>query len=112
MSDSFVNPSTVAHQAPLSMGVPRQEYWNGFPFSSPGDLPDPGIKPGSPALPVASLPLSHQGTLLYQVKSSHRGELMLRTQLAGFATFLNLLLAGQISEHRRHFWRYNQGFEN
>ena len=37
-------------QGPLSMGFPRQEYWNGLPFSPPGDLPDPGIKPVSPAL--------------------------------------------------------------
>ena len=41
---------TVAHQAPLSMGFSRQEYWNGLPFPSPGDLPDPRIKPMSPAL--------------------------------------------------------------
>ena len=44
---------TVAHQAPLSMGFSRQEYWSGLPFSSPGDLPDPGIEPAtlmSPAL--------------------------------------------------------------
>ena len=41
---------TVACQAPLSMGFSRQEYWSGLPFSSPGDLPDPGIKPRSPAL--------------------------------------------------------------
>ena len=40
----------VACQAPLSMGFSRQEYWNGLPFPSPGDLPDPGIKPRSPAL--------------------------------------------------------------
>ena len=46
----FATPWTVACQAPLSMGFPRQEYWSGFPFSSPGDLPDPGIKPASPAL--------------------------------------------------------------
>ena len=38
------------HQAPLSMGFSRQEYWNGLPFPSPGDLPDPGIEPRSPAL--------------------------------------------------------------
>ena len=38
---------SVACQAPLSMGFPRQEYWSGLPFSSPGDLPDPGIKPTS-----------------------------------------------------------------
>ena len=40
VSNSFVNPWTVAHQAPLSMGFPRQEYWSGLPFPSPGDLPD------------------------------------------------------------------------
>ena len=46
----FVTPWTVAYQAPLSMGFSRQEYWSGLPFPSPGDLPDPGIEPGSPAL--------------------------------------------------------------
>ena len=46
----FATPWTVASQAPLSMGLSRQEYWSGLPFPSPGDLPHPGIKPGSPAL--------------------------------------------------------------
>ena len=46
----FVTPWTVAHQAPPSMGFSRQEYWSGLPFPSPGDLPDPGIKPKSPSL--------------------------------------------------------------
>ena len=46
----FVTPWTVAHQAPLSMGFSRQEYWSGLPFPSPGDLPNPGIEPGSPTL--------------------------------------------------------------
>ena len=41
---------TVARQSPLSMEFSRQEYWSGLPFPSPGDLPNPGIKPGSPAL--------------------------------------------------------------
>ena len=50
MSDSFATPLTVAHQSPLSVGFPRQEYWSGLPFPSPGDLPDPGIEPASPAL--------------------------------------------------------------
>ena len=44
-----VTPWTVAHQAPPSMGFSRQEYWSGFPFPSPGDLPDLGIEPWSPA---------------------------------------------------------------
>ena len=49
-------PWTVACQAPLSMEFSRQEYWSGLPFPSPGDLPDPGIEPGSPALQADSLP--------------------------------------------------------
>ena len=44
------DPWTVDHQAPLSMGFPRQEYWSGLPFAAPGDLPDPEIEPGSPPL--------------------------------------------------------------
>ena len=43
----LVTPWTVAHQAPLSMGFSREEYWSGLPFPSPGDLSDPGIKPAS-----------------------------------------------------------------
>ena len=46
----FATPWTVAYQALLSMGFSRQEYWSGLPFPSPGDLPDPGIEAGSPAL--------------------------------------------------------------
>ena len=46
----FATPWTVAYQTPRSMGFSRQEYWNGVPFPSPGDLPDPGIKPRSPTL--------------------------------------------------------------
>ena len=48
----FETPWTVVHQAPLSMGFSRQEYWSGLPFSPPGDLPDPGIEPASSAFPA------------------------------------------------------------
>ena len=58
----FVTPWTVAHQAPLSMKFPRQEYQNGLSFPSPGNLLDPGTEPGSPALQVNSLPWSHHGS--------------------------------------------------
>ena len=51
----FATPWTAVRQAPPSMGFPRQEYRSGLPFSSPGDLPDPGIEPGSPALQADSL---------------------------------------------------------
>ena len=50
VSDSFVTLWTVACRAPLSMGFSRHEHWSGLPFPSPGDLPDPGIEPTSPAL--------------------------------------------------------------
>jgi len=50
-----VTPWTVACQTPLSMGFSRQEYWSGLPFLFPGDLPNPGIKPRSPALEADSL---------------------------------------------------------
>ena len=60
VSNSFATPWTVARQAPLLTGFPRQEYWSGLPFPSPGDLPDPGIKPTS-LWQVDSLPLSHLG---------------------------------------------------
>ena len=52
----FATPWTVAHQAPLSMRFSRQEDWSGFPFPTPGDLPDPGIEPTSPAWQADSLP--------------------------------------------------------
>ena len=54
----FATPWTIAYQAPPSMGFSRQEYWSGLPFPSPGDLPDPGINPGSPTLQADVLPLS------------------------------------------------------
>ena len=57
----FVTPWTVAHQAPPSMGSSRQEYWSGLPFPSPGDLPDPGIEPGSPALQADALTSEQPG---------------------------------------------------
>ena len=53
---SDCDPMDLARQAPLSMEFSRQEYWSGFPFPAAGDLPDPGIEPGSPALQEASLP--------------------------------------------------------
>ena len=68
----FVTLWTVAHQASLSVGFSRQEYWSRFPCSPPGDLPDPGIESVSPVAPVLqadSLPLSHQGSPCNIIKS-------------------------------------------
>ena len=58
----FATTWTVAHQIPLSMGFPRQEYWSVLPFPSPGYLPDSGMEPISPALQADLLQLSLQGS--------------------------------------------------
>ena len=58
---TLATPWTVACQAPLSMVFSRQEYWSGLPFPSPGDLPNPGIKPGPSELQADSLPTELQG---------------------------------------------------
>ena len=73
MSDSFATPWTVAHQGPLCMGFPRQEYWSELPFPSPGDLPRSGIKPESPCLlhwQVDSLPLGPPGKIFVSILPS------------------------------------------
>ena len=74
MSDSC-NPCTVDHQAPLIITFPRQEYWSGLPLPSPGDSPDSGIEPGSPALQVGSL-LSEpaEKTLYFNPNSKNKGQ--------------------------------------
>ena len=58
MSDTFATPCTVALQAPLSMGFPRQEYWSGLPFPSPGVVLDPETEPGSHRIGPRLTPLS------------------------------------------------------
>ena len=62
----LVTAWTIAHQAPPFMEFSRQEYWSGLPFPSPGDLPDPGNEPGSPALQADTLPSEPPG-------KSHKG---------------------------------------
>ena len=69
-------PWTVTCQAPLSTAFSRQEYWSGLPFPSPGDLPDPGIEPGSVALQADSLPSEPPGKtydMKGQVQVTSRG---------------------------------------
>ena len=61
----FATPWTVACQAPPSRASSRQVYWSGLPFPSPGDLPNPGIKPRDPALQTASSPSEPKGKPLY-----------------------------------------------
>ena len=73
-----VTPWTVAHQAPLPMGFSRPGYWSGLPFPSPGDLPNPGIDPGSPALQADSLPTELQiSNWYFHAEFSRKGWVLL-----------------------------------
>ena len=56
---------TIVHQASLSMEFSQQEYWTGLPFPAPGDVPNPGVGPGSPALQADSLPSKPPGKPLW-----------------------------------------------
>ena len=67
----FATPWTVAHQAPLSMEFSRAEYWSGLPFPSPGDLPNPGIKPKSPTLLMDSFTVWAQKINIYMYVCVH-----------------------------------------
>jgi len=102
-----VTPWTVARQAPLSKEFPRQEYWSGLPFPSRGDLPDPGIKPRSPALLANSLPSELPGKLPRCVVQSNANKVpassgswpfSFERPLSGtMATAYNLIQPGQIT---------------
>ena len=90
----FATPWTVARQAPLSTGFSRPEYWSGFPFASPEDLPDPGINPGLLHCRWILYPLSSQGSHLSLITASpnitmspfhHWGG---RARLSQFASFV------------------------
>ena len=76
----FATPWTVAYQAPLSMKFSRQEYWSGLSFPSPGDLPNPGLEPGSPALESDGLTSEPPG------KHGHNGLLFLKDQQVQFSS--------------------------
>ena len=67
----MTTPWTVAHRAPLSVGFPRQEYWSGLPFPSPGDLPDPGSEPVSPAWQVDFFTLESPGKPISLIPPVH-----------------------------------------
>jgi len=79
-----VTPWTIAFQAPLSIGFSRQEYWSGLPFPSPGDLPDPGIEPRSPALQAESLPTEVRG----KPNKNFRGEIKSKSYHVSFTKIL------------------------
>ena len=84
----FAIPWTVASLAPLSMDFSRQEYWNGLPFSSPGDIPNPGIEPGSPALRADSLPTEPLGKLVGMERKRHSLYCNLECKINGVYHFM------------------------
>ena len=83
----FETQWTVAYQAPPSMGFSRQESWSGLPFPPPGDLPDPGIEPGSPAFQVDALTSEQPG------KPKRRGQQKMRW-LNGITNSMDMGLGG------------------
>ena len=67
----FATPWTIACQSPLSMEFAKKEYWNGLPFPTPGDLPNPEIEPGSPVLQADSIPSEPPGKPFHEVRDGH-----------------------------------------
>ena len=76
----FATPWTVAYQAPPFIGFSKQEYWSGLPFPSPGDLPDPGIEPGSPAFQADALTSEPRGTWIKKSSLSKKTTVMKYTR--------------------------------
>ena len=68
----FATPWTIAYQAPPSMVFSKQEYWSGLPFPSPGDLPNPGIEPGSPTLQPDTLPSEPPGKWIKSLRHPYK----------------------------------------
>ena len=83
-----MTPWTVAHQAPPSVEFSRQEYWNRLPFPSPGDLPDPGTKPRSPALQADALTQEWSNDRIIAL-ISHASKVMLKILQARLQQYVN-----------------------
>ena len=96
-----MTPWTVAYQALPSMEFSRQEYWSGWPFPSPGNLPNPGIKPMSPTLQADALPSEPPGKLQDSSKMSRAGHGAREVVDKGFFFFLTLLDLGCTMQDRQ-----------
>ena len=97
----------VAHQAPLSMGFPRQVYWSGLPFPSPGDLPDPGIEPESPGLAGGFYTTEPPGKPHFQPCSTF-SKFSIRKGKGSWPRLLLEQCAGQVRAAEQA-WRGHQG---
>ena len=94
MSSSFETQWTVTHQAPLSMGFPRQEYWSGLPFPSSGDLPVPGTEPMSPALAggfITAEPPGKPDSIVNSVNWQYYEPTSVSSQMFSFSSLFNSL---------------------
>ena len=107
----FVTPWTVALKAPLSMEFSRKKYWSGLPFPSPGNLPNPRIKPRSSAFQADSLPLIHLGRPIYAAKCISSLFLLIATNchqlmvlISGFFYFP--VVRKQYTFSRNHTWNF------
>ena len=98
---TLCTPWTVILQAPLSMGFFRQEYWCGLPFPSPRDLPDPGIKPGSPALQEESLPSEPPGNVQVNEEIHDLNQVSL---LVGFVLLFCFMSEPECIEVYLYYW--------
>ena len=101
----FVTPWTVAHQAPLSMELSRQEYWSVYPFPSPGDLPNTEIEPGSPALQADST--------VWATREAHAWSLLLSSFPSSSPSSSSLLVCTwekEVSLVGVHFFRCKCGW--
>ena len=108
---TLATPWTIAHQAPLCVGFSRQEYWSGLPCPSPGDLPDPGIEPGSPALQADSLLSEPPGkpmcrNILKSLKDAFREYFMTKENVHHFGKSL-IFHPGAVLHMLPHTWRYS-----
>ena len=104
----FVTPRTAAHQAPLSMGFSRQEYWSGLPCLPPGDLPNAGIKPRSPTLQTDSLPSEPPGKPKQSTKNWdwEEGTRMKQSPLNTYQSATNLECNRNTAKLQwNYFWR-------
>ena len=93
----FATPWTIAYQAPPSMGFSRQEYWSGLPLPSPGDLPDPGIEPGSPTFQADALTSEPPGKPIFMQKF-HYNTMKTGTSRRGL---LRSILASLVAQQSR-----------
>ena len=96
---------TAVHQTPLSVGFSRQEYWSKLPFSSPGDLPDPGIEPGASALQTDSLPSELPGKPILQCQIF----LHIKPRIDALFLWVKLLLHLNFDDSGFHHIRQDHG---